>query len=160
MLAPEGYAMTLTLHMREMLRAVLAETRRLEAVGDRPPDGMDREEWRDLWWERRDFESFGVAHDLARWLGHAPTTSESAVFSRALWNMEDMGLLARVSRWGGRRTTHVRLSTEGRTAAERLLVEDRQAETPDLPIEWSQVELPLIELPPDAVEPGGEGRNA
>jgi hypothetical protein len=61
-----------------------------------------------------------------------------------------MGLLARVSRWGGQRTTHVRLTAEGRTAAERLLAEDRQAEASDLPIDWSQVELPLIELPPEA----------
>jgi len=146
--------MNLTPNMRTILVAILEEMRRLEAVGDRPSPGMDWDWWRGLWRERREYEEFGVPHDLARWLGHAPTPSESAVFSRTLRNMEDLDLLARISRWGGRRTTHVRLSVEGRTAAEHLLAEDRQAEASNLPIDWSQVKLPLIELPPEAE--GGE----
>jgi hypothetical protein len=119
--------MTLTPHMQEILTVVLAESRRLEAVPDRPPPGMDREEWRDLWRERKEHEEFGVPHNLARWLGHAPTASESAVFSRALRNMEAMGLVVRVNRWGGSKTTHVRLTATGRTEAERLVRQQEAA---------------------------------
>jgi hypothetical protein len=127
MIAPEGLAMTLTPHMREILTVVLAESHRLEAVPDRPPPGMDREEWRDLWRECKEHEQFGAPHNLARWLGHAATASESAVFSRALRNMEAMGLVLRVNRWGGSKTTHVRLTAAGRAEAERLVADQDAA---------------------------------
>jgi DNA invertase Pin-like site-specific DNA recombinase len=115
--------MTLTPHMQEILAVVLAVSRRLEAVPDRPPPGTDREEWRDLWRERQEYQAFGVRHDLARWFGHAATASESAVFSRALRNMEAMSLVFRVNRWGGSKTTHVRLTATGRAEAERMIRE-------------------------------------
>jgi len=113
--------MTLTPNMKTLLVAILEEVRRLEAVPDRPVPGMDHEQWRTQWYERRDYERFGVHHDLALWLGHAPSPSDSAVFSRALRNMEAMGLVARISRWDGRRATHVQLTDEGRAEAERLV---------------------------------------
>lgn len=119
--------MTLTPHMQEILTVVLAESRRLEAVPDRPPPGMDREEWRDLWREHKEHEQFGVHHDLARWLGHPASPSDSAVFSRALRNMEAMGLVLRVNRWGGSKTTHVRLTATGRAEAERLACQQEAA---------------------------------
>jgi hypothetical protein len=133
--------MKLTPHMQEILRVVLLEARRLEAIGDRPPDGMDREEWRDLWWQRRDYDAYGVPHDLARWLGHAPTPSESAVFSRALRNMEAMGLVARINRWGGTKTTHVQLTDAGRALAEQMAAEQEAALA-------AMLEGMTIELPP------------
>jgi len=105
--------MTLTPNMETILVAVLGEMRRLEAFADRPPPGMDRDKWRTQWRERQDYDKFGVRHDLARWLHDEPTPSDSAVFSRALRNMEAMGLVVRVSRWGGSKTTHVRLHTMG-----------------------------------------------
>jgi len=119
--------MTLTPNMKTLLVAILEEVRRLEAVPDKPPPGMDREQWRTQWYERRDYERFGVHHDLALWLGHAPSPSDSAVFSRALRNMEDMGLVVRISRWDGRRATHVQLTDEGRVEAERLVAEQAAA---------------------------------
>ena len=119
--------MNLTPNMKTLLVAILEEMRRLEAVPDRPASGMDREQWRTQWYERRDYERFGVHHDLALWLGHTPTPSDSAVFSRALRNMEDMGLLVRVNRYGGRRATHVQLTDMGRTEAERLVAEQDAA---------------------------------
>ena len=112
--------MALTKHMKTMLAALLADVRRLEAVSDEPPAGMGRGRWSTLRRDRKEYEQFGVHHDLARWLGHPPTPSESAVFSRTLRNMEAMGLLVRISRWGGRRSTHVRLTPPGRAEAERL----------------------------------------
>ena len=120
--------MALTPHMRTILTAVLTDIQRIEAMPDRPPPGMDREDWRKAWRERQELERFGVRHDLARWLGCPPTRSDSAVFSRALRHMEDRGLLVRVNRWGGRRTTHLRLTGVGKRVAESLiaapLVED------------------------------------
>jgi hypothetical protein len=119
--------MTLTPNMHTILVAILEEMRRLETVPDKPPPDMDREQWRTQWYERRDYERFGVHHDLALWLGHAPSPSESAVFSRALRNMEVMGLVVRISRWDGRRATHVQLTDEGRVEAERLVAEQDAA---------------------------------
>ena len=119
--------MTLTPNMETILVAVLGEGRRLETFADKPPPGMDREQWRTQWRQRQDYDQFGVRHDLARWLGHAPTPSESAVFSRALRNMEMMGLVVRVNRWGGSKTTHVRLTPRGRAEAERLVADQDAA---------------------------------
>jgi hypothetical protein len=119
--------MNLTPNMQTILTAILEEMRRLEAVGDRPPPGMDWEWWRELWRERRDYERFGVTHDLARWLGHAPSPSESAVYCRALRNMETMGLVLRVNRWGGSRATHVQLTDTGRQEAERVVADQDAA---------------------------------
>jgi len=119
--------MNLTPNMRMLLVAILEEIRRLEAVPDRPPGGMDWERWRTFWLERKEYEQFGVRHDLARWLGHTPSPSESAVFSRALRNMEAMGLLLRVNCYGGGRATHVQLTDEGRMEAERLVAHQEAA---------------------------------
>ena len=123
----EGFAVNLTPNMKTLLVAILEEMRRLEAVPDRPAPGMDRERWWPLWRERKEYEEFGVRHDLALWLGHAPSPSDSAVFSRALRNMEDMGLVVRISRWDGRRATHVQLTDMGRAEAERLVAEQAAA---------------------------------
>jgi hypothetical protein len=87
---------------------------------------MDRERWWALWRERKEYEEFGVRHDLAAWIGHAPSPSESAVFSRTLRNMEDLDLLARISRWGGRRATHVQLTALGRAEVEKIVLENEQ----------------------------------
>jgi DNA-binding PadR family transcriptional regulator len=119
--------MTLTPNMRTILVAILEEMRRLEAVPDRPRAGADRDQWYALWRERKEYEQFGVRHDLDRWLGYAPTPSDSAVFSRTLRNMEAMGLVVRISRWDGRRATHVQLTEIGRAEAERLVVDQDAA---------------------------------
>jgi hypothetical protein len=107
--------MTLTSHMRTLLRAIRAEAQRLAAPG-RPSDGAGRRDQ-----DRGD----GVRHDLAAWLGHEPSAAQSAVFSRALRRLEQLGLVFRVSRWGSTRTTHVQLTPAGRAAAERIGDEDR-----------------------------------
>jgi DNA-binding PadR family transcriptional regulator len=119
--------MTLTPNMKALLVAILGEVRRLEAVPDKPPPGLTRHGWRPLWHERQEYLQFGVRHDLDRWLGHAPTPSDSAVVSRALRNMEDRGLVVRISQWDGRRATHVQLTDEGRVEAERLVAEQAAA---------------------------------
>jgi len=71
---------------------------------------------------------FGIRHDLERWLGYPPSRSDSAVFSRTLRQIEDLGLLVRVNRWGpSSRATHVRLTPLGRAEAERLVHEQQAA---------------------------------
>ena len=133
--------MTLTPHMREILAIVLAESRRLEAVEDRPPADMDRDRWRELYRRRQEYQAYGVRHDLAQWLGHPASPSDSAVFSRALRNMEAMGLVVRVNRWGGNKTTHVRLTTDGRDLAQQLA--KQQEESLAAMLEGLTIELPL-----------------
>ena len=119
--------MTLTPNMETLLVAVLGDARRLEAFNERLPSSMDRDAWRNLRSERQEYDQFGVHHDLARWLHGEPTPSDSAVFSRALRNMEAMGLVLRVNCWGGSKTTHVRLTPLGRAEAERLVAEQEAA---------------------------------
>jgi len=165
--------MVLTPHMRTILAAVLTDIRRIEAVPGRPPPGMFREDWREAWRERQELEQFGIRHDLERWLGYPPSPSDSAVFSRTLRRMEDKGLLIRVSRWGGRRTTHVRLTPSGKRRAEGLLskpdVEAAQ-ESPDIaepepentePVNWANLVLLPLRFPfddPAAADPAPENK--
>lgn len=120
--------MNLTPNMDLLLRAILADVERLEAMPDHPGPGLDRDDWREQYLERQEYRQCGVRHDLERWLGYPPTRSDSAVFSRTLREMEDMGLLVRVNRWGpSSRTTHVRLTPLGRAEAERLVREQEAA---------------------------------
>ena len=153
--------MALTPHMRTILTAVLADIHRLEAVPDRPPPGMSREDWRHARRERQELDRFGVRHDLARWLGYPPSPSDSAVFSRTLRRMEDKSLLLRVSRWGGRRTTHVRLTPAGKRRAEDLLSKpdfEAAQESPDVaetetedtePVDWANLVFLPVRFPLD-----------
>jgi len=120
--------MNLTPNMELLLRAILADVNRLEAMPDRPGPGIDRDDWWAQYLECQEYRQCGVRHDLERWLGRPPSRSDSAVFSRALRRMEDMGLLVRVNRWGGSsRTTHVRLTPLGRAEAERLVRQQEAA---------------------------------
>ncbi len=112
--------MTLTKHMKVILTALLVEARRLEAIPEEFAQDSDRDFRSALRREHREYQEHGIRHDLAYWLGHPPTPAESAVYSRALRNMETLGLLVRVNRWGGRRATHVRLTPRGRAEAEHL----------------------------------------
>lgn len=116
--------MNLTPNMELLLTAILADVKRLEAIPDRPAPGMDRDDWREQYLERQEYRQAGLRHDLERWLGYPPSRSDSAVFSRTLRQMEDLGLLVRVNWWGpSSRTTHVRLTPSGRTEAERLVAD-------------------------------------
>ena len=87
-----------TSHMRTVLKAVLCDMRRLQTVPNRPPPGTDRDRWRAVRREQQELKRFGIRYDLERWLGYPPSRSDSAVFSRTLRQMEDMGLLVRVNR--------------------------------------------------------------
>jgi hypothetical protein len=112
--------MLLTDHVKTILLAILAETRRLESLAGNVSAEINRDQRAAFARRRSEYLRFGVPHDLARWLGHVPTPAESAVFSRTLRNMEAAGLVERVSRWCGRRSTHVRLTAFGLAEAQRL----------------------------------------
>jgi len=116
--------MNLTPNMELLRKAILADVKRLEAVPDWPAPGTDRDHWREQCLERQEYQECGVRHDLERWLGYPPSRADSAVFSRALRQMEVLGLLVRANRWGGSsRATHVRLTPRGRAEAERLVAD-------------------------------------
>jgi len=120
--------MNLTANMELLLKAILADVQRLESLPEHSGPGMDRDDWRQQYLERQEYRQYGVRHDLERWLGRPPSRSDSAVFSRALRRMEDMGLLVRVNRWGpSYRATHVRLTPLGRAEAKRLVHEHEAA---------------------------------
>ena len=135
----------LTPHMKTVLRGVLKDIQRLDALPPRPGPQMDRAAWRETNRERGELDRFGVRHDLEGWLGYPPSASDSAVFSRTLRQMEDRGLVERVSRWGGRRTTHLRLTPAGRRLA-RELAEEESAE-PIEPIDIESLTFEPFYLP-------------
>ena len=145
--------MALTPHMRTILTAVLHDIRRIEVVPDRPLPSMDRDTWRTLCQEKQELSLHGMRYDLARWIGCPPTRSDSAVFSRALRRMEDLGLLVRVNYWGGRRTTHLRLTPLGRRVVEQFMAADNAAEGAStevnngVPIDWAHPDLLPLEPP-------------
>jgi hypothetical protein len=102
-----------------------------------------------------------VPMNLADWIGHAPTNSECVLFHREYARLEDMGLIVRHNPYGGRRTSHLRLTEAGRVLAEHLLVEDlgTEGDTNGQAIDWSNVELMPIELPPGMGDRDGEHRD-
>ncbi|RMF22763.1 MAG: hypothetical protein D6760_06790 [Deltaproteobacteria bacterium] len=145
--------------MRTILLALAAEERRLNAAtADVTAAGLGHRQSHALRRERDEYLRLGIRHDLVRWLGHAPTPSESAVFSRTLRTMEACGLLVRVSRWGSRRTTHVRLTATGRAQAERLVrehVPEPDGEALDVGNIAAELSAAMLR---DELDPGGRTR--
>jgi DNA-binding MarR family transcriptional regulator len=145
--------MNLTPNMKWVLRAVLEDVERLESMPDRPGSDMGRDAWRAVSLERQEFRQFGVRHDLERRLGYPPSRADSAVFSRALQQMEDLGLLVRVNRWGpSSRATHVRLTPRGEEIANSLLAKGEVDDLPK-PLNLDEVEF----LPIDPLDTAADG---
>lgn len=77
--------------------------------------------------------------------------SDSAVFSRAIRRMEEMGLLVRVNRWGRRRatrlgrTTHIRLTSAEEALARELA--PQEAVEPDEAFDPDGMEIDPLYLP-------------
>lgn len=69
-----------------------------------------------------DAKAGNVPTNLAGWIGHAPSPSESVMFHRAYKRLEALGLLERVNLYGyGERTTHLRLTDAGERIARQLV---------------------------------------
>ena len=63
-----------------------------------------------------------VPMNLAGWIGHAPSHSESVMFHRAYKRLEALGLVERANLYGyGKRTSHLRLTDAGERIARQLL---------------------------------------
>jgi hypothetical protein len=133
--------MTQNERMRTILITLAAEMDRLEAIGDRVPVGMDRESWRPIRYESLEYRAHGIPYDSTRWLGQSLSRSEAAVLSRDLQHMQQMGLVVRINRWGGHRTTHVRLTRAGQQEARRLL-QEQEAEMDRLLAELGPIMMP------------------
>jgi hypothetical protein len=124
-----------------ILMALAAEMRRLEAIGDRMPVGLDRASCRAFRHESFEYRAHGIPYDPTRWLGEPLSHSDAAVLSRDLRHLEDMGLVVRINRWGGHRTTHVRLTRAGEMEARRL-VREQEAEMDRLMAELGPIMMP------------------
>lgn len=102
----------------------------------------------------RDAQAGLVPMNLAGWIGHAPTPSECVLFHREYARLEGMGLLERCNLRGGTRTSHLKLTSAGRWAAEGLLAEEASidaAEALDIAnMDFSAIELPGLEVADDA----------
>lgn len=94
-----------------------------------------------------------VPVNVEAWLGAPPGNSETVMFHRAHVQLEKMGLIERHSMAGGRRTTHLKLTPEGRRMAEQILAEKYGLEGGDEAIDWSAVEFLPIEMPEEPQEP-------
>ena len=86
-----------------------------------------------------------VPVNISGWLGVPLTNSETVMFCREHERLERMGLLERCNLAGGTRTTHLRLTDEGKRIAEGFLAkeaEEAPIDTSDLdlmPIDWSEL---------------------
>ena len=140
--------MRLTEHMKTVLTSVLVTEQALRDGSATFSTNGPREKQLRRRMDLADLDRFGVRYDLSAWLGRPTTASDSAVFSRTLRRMEDLGLIVRVNRWGGRRTTHVQLTPAGRSAAE-CVARQRQAEADKLMAQLLPIEMPLGEASED-----------
>lgn len=91
-----------------------------------------------------------VPMNLAGWIGHVPSNSECVLYHREYLRLEDMGLLQRCNFWGGRRTSHLKLTETGRRVAQQVLAEEADA-LGDMELDWSGL-LSTIELAPEPHE--------
>ena len=144
---------------RLVLMGVLRDQERLAAM----PWGNDHSMSRDALGRHRlrirQAREGMVPMALENWIGHMPSNSEHVLYHRGCVQLEGMGLLERVNIFGGRRTTHLKLTVAGRRVAEQLLAEEYGLDGPDVDktIDWSNVEFMPLELPPETAAPVKEG---
>lgn len=115
--------MLLTKNVRFLLSAIWRDT--LDILSrPMPSEGqVSRKEFTRLRVKKEALATLGVRWDIAAWLGRSVTHRETSSLARTAQSMEGAGLLWRNSRLGGNRTTHVRLTPEGRRLALELTVQ-------------------------------------
>ena len=87
--------------------------------------------------------------NLWRWLGRTVTGSDRVLCHRELLRLEAAGFLKRYAGRSGRRTTHVKLTTNGLRVARRLLAQQNDTadepfdveDIPMLPLDWPVVDV-------------------
>jgi hypothetical protein len=114
--------MKLTDKERRVLAGVLRDRKRLAALdraGDGIPYGPALGAYR---MKIADAQAGYVPMNLAGWIGHAPTPSDTVMYCRAYAGLQAERLIARANLYGtGRRTTHLRLTDLGESTARNLL---------------------------------------
>lgn len=116
--------------------------------------GLQREQLGRRRIQVRNAQSGLVPMNLAGWIGHTPSNSECVLYHREYLRLEGMGLLVRCNFYGGRRTSHLKLTTAGRIVAERLLAEEGRPSEDDIykMIDWSTLEIPADAAAPQPQE--------
>lgn len=91
-----------------------------------------------------------VPISLAGLLGRSPSASEFVLYNREYGRLEEMDLLERCNPSGGRRSTHLRLTPQGRQVAEGLLGMDVEDDEDDVePFDVTKIEFLPVEVPPE-----------
>lgn len=120
--------MRITTNVRVVLTALLADEARIRDEHQRASElwhrdrfAYDRHEYGQIRARCEDLERLGVPSNLGGWLGHEPSPSDSASFSRTTRTMEAAGLIERHNWLGGHRTTHIKLTPAGEKVAKRIV---------------------------------------
>jgi len=142
--------MPLTQRQRTVLIGLLEDQRDLANMPTDFGSRLDRGRQRIT---ARNAQNGLVPMNLPGWLGRSPTNSDHVLFHREYLRLEGIGLIERVSLTGGRRTTHLRLTSAGCRTAEALLAQEYGPEANE-DIDWANVEFEPIELPLDTSESG------
>jgi hypothetical protein len=110
---------------KRVLVGILTDTERIDGAEIPPFLGagpVERAARGKLLQTKSDLKTLGVPVNLGGWLGHPPTDSESASYSRTMKAMERAKLIRRSNCWGGSsRTTHLRITKKGREALAAVL---------------------------------------
>lgn len=150
--------MKLNNRQRRILVGMLQDQQRLAAMPWGDDHSMSRDALRRHRLRIRQAREGMVPMALEDWLGHPTTNSDHVLCHRACLRLEGMGLVVRCNPFGGQRTTHLKLTPAGRRVAERLLAEEygQDGNGVDEIIDWSNVELMPIEMPPETHEAGND----
>jgi hypothetical protein len=94
----------------------------------------------------RDAQAGYIPMNLSAWVGHAPSNSECVLYCREYARLEGMGLVERHNLRGGRRTSHLKLTSAGRWVAENLLAEEAPIDTGE-PLDLADLDMSSLVLP-------------
>lgn len=113
--------MKLNVKEKAVLAGVLADREHLAGM-DYNGRGLDRNRLGAYRIAIKDARAGYVRVNLAGWIGHAPSPSESVMFHRAYKRLEALGLVERANLYGyGERTSHLRLTDAGERIARQLV---------------------------------------
>lgn len=142
--------MNINERQRVILLGVLTDQQRLASMPPGSSRAMSRQQLGRYRIIIREAQQGMVRINLPGWLGRRPTNSECVLFHREYARLEDRGLIERCSYWGGRRTTHLKLTPSGRRIAEQFLAEEYGLDGGDQAIDWATVEFEPLEMPVDS----------
>ncbi|MBN1554423.1 MAG: hypothetical protein JXA11_06735 [Phycisphaerae bacterium] len=116
---------------KKVLVGVLADQKRLSELPMNPAGKNYGKELGAYRLRIQDAQDGYVPINLAGWIGRTPTESEFVTYHRTYKRLETSGLLERVNFYGGRRSSHIKLTPVGRTVARNLQAMSTQKEERD-----------------------------